>query len=488
MKIWELKCIITLFILSIGVLDFASAKNVFEGKPYINPPYVTAIYPNTDFLFAIPTSGERPMTWTVSGLPEGLSYNGRDGIIRGKVMESGEYIVHITAQNLKGKDSNTLTIKVGNDLVLTPVMGWNSWNTFGRSINEQLVLEVADAMVSSGMRDLGYNYVCIDDFWQEEKRGEDGRIKVNKEKFPNGLRYVADYLHERGLHLGVYSDASDKTCGGVCGSYGYEESDTKDMASWGVDLLKYDYCGAPSDRATAIKRYTAMSKALKKTNRSVVFSICEWGGREPWLWAKSVGGHYWRTTGDIMDNWTRPEFNGIIDIVALNGRLAKYAGPGGWNDPDMLVVGISGRSKNINYGAESYGCTNDEYRTHMSLWCMMASPLLCGNDIRNMSQETKDILLNPEIIAINQDRLGEQGRIIHRDSQCVIWKKNLSEGIAIAVCNLADSRSTMKLDFDMLGIPVRGLLRDVWSHKNLNPQKILDLDIAPHGCEVFVVK
>lgn len=462
---------------------------VFEGEPRINAPYVTGNYPGTEFVFAVPTSGERPMSWVAEGMPEGLVLDGETGIIRGNVKEAGEYTVKITAKNAKGSKSSVLTIRIGEELALTPVMGWNSWNTFGPELTEALVIETADAMVANGMRDLGYNYINIDDFWQLADRGADGHMQINKEKFPRGIKYVADYLHDKGFRLGIYSDASRYTCGGVCGSYGYEEIDAQDFASWGVDLLKYDYCGAPEAQDTAIVRYRKMGEALKGTNRSIVYSICEWGQRQPWTWAKGVGGHYWRTTWDIRDAWESEDgrINGVMKITEVNKDLADYAGPGGWNDPDMLVVGMFGKSHSINTGEFQYGCTLDEYRSHMSLWCMMASPLLSGNDVRMMADSVKDILLNEEVIAVNQDVLGKQGRVVKTEGNCEVWVKPLKEGTAVAVFNRGEGEETMTLDLAGIGVG-KGKVRDLWAHRNLGSQERLTVTVASHATEMFVVK
>lgn len=462
-------------------------EGVFEGAPRINAPYVTGNYPHTEFVFAVPTSGERPMSWKAEHLPEGLFLDSETGIIRGVVKEAGDYKVKITAENAKGKKESELNIKIGNELALTPVMGWNSWNTFGPELTEALVIETAEAMIANGMRDLGYQYINIDDYWQLKDRGADGHIQINKEKFPRGIKYVADYLHERGFRLGIYSDASRYTCGGVCGSYGYEDVDAQDFASWGVDLLKYDYCGAPEERDTAIVRYRKMGEALRATDRSIVFSVCEWGGREPWTWAKEVGGHYWRTTGDIRDKWStdNKNFLGIVNIIDRNKDLADYAGPGAWNDPDMLTVGIFGKSYSINDGRKDFGCTLEEYRSHMSLWCMMAAPLLSGNDVRTMADSVKDILLNEEIIALNQDKLGKQAIVVKTVGNCEIWQKTLVDGMAIAVLNRGEVPETVLLDFEEIGVKGKVRVRDVWKHENLGAIKTLNVSPRGHGAEVY---
>ena len=465
---------------------------LFEGAPQINPPSIIGNYPSTPFLFYIPTLGERPMQWKADGLPQGLVLDEKTGIIKGQVSRNGVYKVKLVAENKSGKDEKELLINIGDALALTPPMGWSSWNTFGRHLTGELIKEVADAMVANGMRDLGYAYINIDDFWQLAERGADGHMQVDKEKFPDGIKPIADYLHERGFKLGIYSDAADKTCGGVCGSYGHEVTDANDFASWGVDLLKYDYCNAPDGRQDAMERYTVMGKALRATGRSIVFSICEWGQREPWKWAKSVGGHYWRTTGDIGDHWsnavTGPGW-GVMEITDINGKLDNYAGPGGWNDPDMLIVGISGKSMSIA-DAKS-GCSDEQYRSHMSLWCMMASPLLSGNDVRDMTSVTLETLTNPEIIAINQDVLGRQAERVIRHDKYDVWAKPLSDGSVAVMClNRFDEPVTVHLnDKTIPGVTTNTGIRDVWLHKELGkfPQG-MNVELGAYQCKVFIFK
>ena len=462
----------------------------FEGAPSIHPPRVIANYTATPFMFYIPTTGQRPMEWSAEKLPKGLKLDSKTGIITGTVASEGEYMVTLKAKNSQGTCTQKLEIHIGDDLLLTPPMGWNSWNTFGQHLTEELVLQTADALVANGMRDLGYSYINIDDFWQLPERGADGHIQIDKAKFPRGIKYVADYLHERGFKLGIYSDAADKTCGGVCGSYGYEEMDAKDFASWGVDLLKYDYCNAPAGRVEAMERYAKMGKALRATGRSIVFSVCEWGQREPWKWAKQVGGHLWRVSGDIGDVWNREAnkldgLRGILNILEINAPLSEYGGPSGWNDPDMLVVGIGGKSMSI--GSESKGCTQEQYKSHFALWCMMASPLLCGNDVRNMDDSTLQVLLDKDLIAINQDVLGKQAERSIRADYYDIWVKPLADGRkAVACFNRMDTPQNIELNAKT----VEGLsLEQVYSLDSRSTENAADgmiVKLAPYQCKVYI--
>jgi alpha-galactosidase len=484
-------------ILVLGILIFLSCSNQpksikQEGSPVINSPMIVGNYPNTSFLFTVPAQGIRPMKFTAKGLPRGLVMDGSTGIISGNAKDQGDYAVNITVENSKGVTSSVLTIKIGDLLALTPPMGWNSWNTFTDQLCDSLVRQIADSMVSNGMRDLGYQYVNIDDFWQLVDRDVKGNIQINRDKFPKGIRAVADYLHSKGLKLGIYSDAAGLTCGGVAGSFGHEEQDARDFAAWGVDLLKYDYCHAPDDKETAINRYTRMAEALKKTNRSIVFSVCEWGQREPWTWAAGIGGNYWRTTWDIRNAWNRDiydaEHNSIMQITDINAPLADHASPGHWNDPDMLVIGIYDDPRAVVNVAGAKGCTDEEYRSHMSLWCLMASPLLCGNDIRNMNQVTKDILLNPEIIAVNQDPLGKQAKKVRDDGDVEVFAKPMADGSwAVGLLNRKDSAEIpVRISWNELGIEGGWMVRDLWDHRVLgNYSGYFEKPVLPHQCAVI---
>jgi alpha-galactosidase len=302
------------------------------------------------------------------------------------------------------------------ELAQRPQMGWNTWNTFACNISEKLIKDAADAMVANGMRDAGYVYVNIDDCWQGQRDAQ-GFIQPDPQRFPSGIKALADYVHSKGLKLGIYSDVGDKTCGGRIGSRGHEYQDAKTYASWGIDYLKYDWCN--TEGLSAKGGYTTMRDALRAAGRPILFSICEWGENKPWEWGADVG-HSWRTTGDIYPCWDC-EFNhgdwsawGVLPILDKQAGLRKYSGPGRWNDMDMLVVGK--------------GMTEDEDKAHFSIWAMMNSPLIAGNDIRSMSETTRKILTNRGVIAVNQDERGVQAWRFMNDGQLEMFAKPLANG------------------------------------------------------------
>ncbi|MBA3468742.1 MAG: glycoside hydrolase family 27 protein [Herpetosiphonaceae bacterium] len=352
-------------------------------------------------------------------------------------------------------------------LAATPPMGWNSWNMFGSQINEAAIRETADAIAALGLRELGYNYVVIDDCWSHKGgRDSNGDLIADPEKFPHGIKALADYVHERGLKLGIYSDAADRTCAGYPGSYGFEEQDAQLWAGWGIDFLKYDYCNAPTDQATALERYASMGAALRKTGRECLFSLCEWGGRSPHLWGRAVGGHMWRVTGDIFDSWVsiwvavdQPYYGVGIDVALdVAADLAPYGGPGGWNDLDMLVVGLKGKGHIAGAGLSWL-----EYQTHMSLWCMAS--LMIGCDLRTLDQESAALLMNLEVIAVNQDTLGIPARRVKQAGHCEVWRKPLADGsVAVALINRGSSGNDVVVRASEIGLldrPKR--VRNLWT-------------------------
>jgi alpha-galactosidase len=365
-----------------------------------------------------------------------------------------------------------------NGLALTPPMGWNSWNKFACDVNEKVVRDTADAMVASGMRDAGYQYVVIDDCWQGP-RDANGFITADPQRYPSGIKALADYIHSRGLKFGIYSDAGRLTCGGRPGSQGHEYQDAITYARWGADYLKYDWCST-GDR-NAQEAYAVMADALRQSGRDIVFSMCEWGTAKPWLWAKNIG-NLWRTTGDIFDSFSvkdpkRDWAHTLLEIVDLNEPLWPHAGPGHWNDADMLEVGNGGMSP-------------AEYRAHFSLWAMMASPLMAGNDVAHMDATTRSILLNKEVIAVDQDALGQQGHRVSKEGTSEVWVKPLSGGAkALLLFNRGDAPARIRATSDQVGISGRARVRDLWAHRDLPHRSgSIQATIEPHGVAMFRIE
>ncbi len=346
-------------------------------------------------------------------------------------------------------------------LAPTPPMGWNSWNKFGCNVSDKLIREMADAMVSSGMQAAGYQYVNIDDCWQVS-RDASGTIVADPTRFPSGIKALADYVHSKGLKLGIYTDAGTGTCEKRPGSLNHEVQDAKTYASWGIDYVKIDWCNA--EGLDPEVQYAKLRDALAQSGRPIVFSICNWGVRTPWRWGPTTG-NLWRTTGDINDTYDRMSLIGF----GQNG-LEKFAGPGHWNDPDMLEIGNGGMKR-------------DEYRTHMALWALLAAPLLAGNDLRSMSPETKELLTNSEVLAVNQDKKGVQGHRVWEEGPLEIWVKPLADGSqAVGLFNRSESASKLTLDFKSIGAPASAKLRDLLDHKDLGAvQNSYLAEVPTHG-------
>lgn len=365
-----------------------------------------------------------------------------------------------------------------NGLAKTPPMGWNSWNKFGCNVSEELIKQIADAMVSNGMKDAGYQYIVIDDCWQVD-RDSQGNIIPDGKRFPSGIRALADYVHAKGLKFGIYSDAGTLTCEKRPGSRGYEFQDARQYAAWGVDYLKYDWCSTSTQNQQA--SYSIMRDALVKSGRPIVFSLCEWGSSKPWLWAREVG-NLWRTTSDIQDCWDcKRDWGGMgfVHILDLQNGLESYAGPGHWNDPDMLEVGNG-------------GMTTTEYRSHFSLWCILAAPLIAGNDIRSMSPEIAEILTNKELIAVDQDPLGMQGRRVKRDAELEVWARQLADGSrAVALLNRGTAEKNISVTWSEIGYPnyLPASVRDLWARKDLGKSAgSFSATVESHGVVVVKIK
>jgi alpha-galactosidase len=364
------------------------------------------------------------------------------------------------------------------ELAKTPPMGWNSWNAFGLDITSKIVMSVADAMVAKGLKDSGYEYIVIDDGWQID-RDRNGKILVDSARFPEGIKFLADYVHSKGLKFGIYTCCGTMTCGERPGSYGYEAIDAQTYADWGVDFIKVDWCFTHGlDTRT---QYKIMSDAIRATGRPMILSICEWGTTGPWEWGTGIGA-MWRTTSDIQDcydcirNWGGM---GWVPILEKNATLAPFAGPGHWNDPDMLEVG-------------NKALTPTECRAHFAMWCMIAAPLIAGNNISTMNDTIRDILTAPEIIAIDQDELGVQGTRIRNENGLQVWQKPLSDGsLAVALLNVTKSSAKMYVSLEEIGFKkgVKSSVRNLWERKELPPiTDIFQTEVEAHGVAVVKIQ
>lgn len=361
---------------------------------------------------------------------------------------------------------------LGNGLGATPQMGWNSWNHFACQIDEQMIRDTADALVSTGLAQLGYIYVNIDDCWAEASRDGQGNLQARASTFPSGISALASYVHAQGLKLGIYSDAGYTTCSlGQPGSLGYEYQDAATFASWGVDYLKYDNCN--NDGTTPEVRFPVMTSALRSQTRPIFFSLCEWGVDNPATWASAVG-NSWRTTGDISDSWSS-----MISRADLNNAWASHAGPGGWNDPDMLEVGNG-------------GMTTAEYRSHFSIWALMKAPLLIGCDVRNIGSDALAILSNSDVIGVNQDSLGVQGQKVNVNGNLEVWAGPLSGSrVVVVLWNKGDSSSTITAQWSDIGLPSSSVaqVRDLWQQQDLSSssQGSLSAQVGSHSVEMFIL-
>jgi len=375
----------------------------------------------------------------------------------------------------------TAAAQAQSQVALTPPMGWNSWNYFAEKVTDKDIRDSADQIVANGMKDAGYIYVNIDDTWEGE-RDANGVLHTNS-KFPD-MKALADYVHSKGLKIGIYSGPGTKTCGGFAASLGHEEQDAKMYADWGIDYLKYDLCSfipdvmekqAPNDKAAQMRlmfaAYDKMAKALKATGRPIVFSLCQYGWDAPWEWAPAMGGNLWRTTDDINPTWDR-----IYAILEQQDSLAKYAGPGHWNDPDMLEVG-NGK------------LTIEENRAHFALWAILAAPLLAGNDLPHMTPEVNAILTNRDVIAVNQDKLGKQGTRAYSDGEVEVWTRHLSGGaVAVAVLAAGDSRYSthpFHLDLARLGLHGPQEAKDLWTGKMVTLSGHMPIEITTHDAMIY---
>jgi len=454
-----------------------------SSRPGINGAKVFGVRPGSPFLFTIPATGKRPMTYRAGKLPAGLNLDPQTGQITGVLTDRGVYNVKLRAQNAFGKTERPLKIVCGDNIALTPPLGWNSWNCFGCDVTEANVRSAADAMVASGLVNHGWTYINIDDCW-EAGRDANGNILAN-EKFPD-MKRLTDYVHAKGLKIGLYSSPGPKTCAGHEGSYKHEDLDARRYAEWGFDYLKYDWCSygqlVPNpDHAGLLKPYQVMRAALNAVPRDIVFSLCQYGMGNVWEWGAQVGGNCWRTTGDITDTWSS-----MSQIGFGQAGHEPYVGPGHWNDPDMLVVGYVGWSANVR----PTRLTPNEQYTHISLWCLLCSPLLIGCDMTKLDEFTLNLLTNDEVLDVSQDPLGRQASRIAKKDSIEVWAKDLQDGSkTVGLFNLGDEAAPIAVTCSELGLTGAQKVRDLWRQSDLGEfSNQFQATVPRHGVLLVKIK
>ena len=453
-----------------------------SNAPHINGPVIYGARAGHPFLYRIPCTGSRPMRFSVKGLPASLKLDQETGIITGRNPEKdGDYPVTIEAANRFGRTSRRFTIRVGRKLGLTPQMGWNGWYTFYDHVTDGDIRKAADAMVSSGMADYGYQFIDIDDAWERKPesdipdlmrplRDEKGNILPNR-RFPD-MKDLTEYIHSRGLKAGIYSSPGPLTCGGFTGSYEREGSDALQISRWGFDLLKYDWCSYEEilkDKSLEElqKPYMKMGALLEEQDRDIVFNLCQYGMGDVWKWAGSVGGSSWRSTRDV-GGVAGDALPGFYKVGFANSALDAYAGPGGWNDPDYILIGTVGDPLKLVDGAHPTHLTASEQYSYMSMWSLMASPLFFSGDMTRLDPLTLNILENSEVIDIDQDALGKQAKILRHTPQEFVLVKPMSDGsVTVGLFNIGSTPLSISLDFKEIGLKGNVKIRDVWRQKDL---------------------
>ena len=431
-------------------------------EPRINGARVYGQRPGRPFLYRIAATGALPMSFEAEGLPAGLKLDPSTGIISGAVARAGEYSVRLKAKNARGEAVRELKVVIGGQIALTPPMGWNSWNCWGLAVDDAKVRAAADAFENSGLADHGWTFINIDDGWEDPVRRPNGEIRTNS-KFPD-MKATADYVHSKGLKIGIYSSPGPQTCGGYTGSYRHELQDAQTYSRWGIDYLKYDWCSYGNiDRGETLaglqKPYRLMRECLDKVPRDIVFSLCQYGMGRVWEWGADVGGNCWRTTGDITDTWRSLSEIGFDQKVQW-----QHASPGHWNDPDMLIVGWVGWGPTLH----PTGLTVNEQYTHISLWCLLSSPLLIGCDLTRLDAFTLNLLTNDEVLAVNQDPLGKQAKPVFEGDSIQVWARPLEDGsTAIGLFNLSLKDRKAAVTWKDLGLSGPQTVRDLWRQKDL---------------------
>lgn len=475
-------------------------------KPAVTPrfqgPRLIGVRPGKPFLFRIPATGEKPLRFEAHGLPAGIVLDGV--VLRGRSPEkAGDYKVKLAAQNRHGRMEREFTVVVGERLALTPPMGWNHWYTHYDHVRDSTIREAAKIMVDSGMADFGYAYVSIDDCWMNKPGAEDvevsgpsrdsqGRIIANK-RFPD-MKGLTDYIHSLGLKAGTYTSPGPLTCAKFVGAYRYEEQDARQIAEWGFDLLKYDWCSysrvaASKELAELKKPYELMGGLLRAQNRDIQMNLCQYGMGDVWKWGGEVGGQSWRTTGDLgLEKDSR--LPGFYSIGLKNAKLWEYAGPGKWNDPDYILIGWVGNARDQHAPPRRTALTGDEQYSYMSMWALMASPLFYSGMMSKLDEFTLNVLCNGEVIDVNQDALGKQARVVRQTEEELVLAKPMEDGsMAVGLFNLSEKAGKITVSMDELGLRGGKRIRDVWRQKELGrAQNRIEATVARHGVELLRVR
>lgn len=488
-------------------VDWAGAYLVFEDQNSTRPIIVSAeelssklaspvtvfSQPGVRFMHKLRAANPEAAV-SVSDLPEGLVWNAARQLVEGKVEQEGvyRYVAYTTFEGETSKDTVTFTVSSQLEHPV-PFMGWLSWNAVQSEVSEAIVKQVADLFEEKGLYECGWNTVMMDDWWHADSRAADGKPQPNPTRFPNGVKAVADYVHAKGMKFGLYTDAAGRTCAGAFGSYGYEDVDARQYAEWGVDVVKCDYCNAPGDVETAKTRYKALGDAFKRSGRNILLYICEWGVREPWKWGAEVGGACWRISQDVRDCWIgRGSGVGVVQSIAAMKDLAAWQGVNRFNDADMLCTGLHGTGKSSNdLCLTGPGMTMDEYRTQFALWCLWSSPMALSFDPRRtLSDEDLAIISNKEMIALNQDKMGQQADFLFEENNIQVYAKDLENGdVAVAAVNLGDADADFTFDFGRipaLDAQATYTCRDVWAQSACADAKgSLPTRVRSHATQVF---
>jgi alpha-galactosidase len=465
--------------------SFSEQKVILTPKPgpepRINGPKIFGVRPGSPFLFTIPVTGERPVRYEVLNLPGGLTCDPNTGRITGSISQPGEYLTTVKVTNSLGGAEREFRIVCGEKLALTPYMGWNSWYVWENHVTDKIMREAAEAMVSTGMINHGYSYVNIDDCWSVKPSSEDssltgeprdknGMINSNS-RFPD-MKSLTDFIHSKGLKAGIYTSPGPLTCAGHVGAFKHEEQDVARYVEWGYDFLKYDWCSystvARTDTLPDLKRpYILISELLKKQRRDIVLNLCQYGMGEVWKWGRDVGGNSWRTAGDLGGSFEEIRtalFRDGFDVYSKND-LHLYGGPGAWNDPDYLLIGYLSNWKGQTVPTP---LTPNEQYTHISLWAILAAPLILSGDITRLDDFTLSLLTNDEIIEVDQDPLGKPGYRVNKSGDTEVWMRNLEDGsIAVGLFNRGDTKAQITANWSDLGIIGKQRCRDLWRQRDL---------------------